>query len=69
MEQTKNELKAFEWYLKSAENGCTMVKNNAIAGCITGQCNLGYCYMNGIGTDKNELKAFEWYLKSAEMGI
>ena len=53
----KNETKAFEWYLKSAENG------NAIA-----QNNLGDCYKNGIGTDKNETKAFEWYLKSAEDG-
>ncbi|PKY56391.1 kinase-like protein [Rhizophagus irregularis] len=53
----KNQMKAFEWYLKSAENGNSY-----------GQFNLGCCYEYGIGTDKNETKAFEWYLKSAKNG-
>ncbi|GBC09532.1 hypothetical protein RclHR1_08950010 [Rhizophagus clarus] len=57
MGTTKNELKAFEWYLKSAENGNIMAQKN-----------LGYCYLNGSGTVKNEIKAFEWCLKSAEGG-
>ena len=48
----KDEKKAFEWYLKSANNGCAL-----------GQCDLGYCYENGIGIDKNETKAIEWYSK------
>ena len=41
-------MKAFEWYLKSAENGDA-----------NGQNNFGYCYQNGIGTDKIETKVFE----------
>ncbi|PKC63578.1 HCP-like protein [Rhizophagus irregularis] len=41
---------------------------SAIAGCAEGQCNLGCCYGNGIGTDKNIEKSFIWYLKSAEGG-
>ncbi|PKY26621.1 kinase-like protein [Rhizophagus irregularis] len=53
----KNQIKAFEWYLRSAKNG------NGY-----GQFNLGCCYKYGIGTDKNETKAFEWYLKSAING-
>ncbi|RHZ72881.1 hypothetical protein Glove_236g22 [Diversispora epigaea] len=54
---TKDEEKAFQWYLKSAEGG------NSI-----GQFNLGNCYENGIGTTKDEEKAFQWYLNSAEGG-
>src|ERR1043166_4628155 len=50
----KNEFKAFELYLKSAEGGNSCAQNN-----------LGYCYQNGIGVIKNEGKAFKWYLKAA----
>ncbi|RIB14591.1 hypothetical protein C2G38_2194674 [Gigaspora rosea] len=64
----KNNIKAFECYLKSARGGNSR-----------GQCNVGFCYKNGIGTAKNEKKhlngnykrrkkAFEWYLKLAEGG-
>src|SRR5256885_725545 len=53
-----DEVKAFEWYKKSAEQGFS----NA-------QCNLGVCYANGIGVKKDEVKAFEWYKKSAEQGF
>jgi TPR repeat protein len=56
----KNETKAFEWYLKSANTG--------FAGYAEGQFNLGYCYENAVGTGKNETKAFEWYLRSAIAG-
>ncbi|GES99188.1 tetratricopeptide repeat protein [Rhizophagus clarus] len=45
----KNEMKAFKWYLKSAENGQPL-----------GQNNLGDCYKYGNGTIKDETKAFEW---------
>ncbi|RHZ80062.1 hypothetical protein Glove_139g107 [Diversispora epigaea] len=73
----KDEEKAVQWYMKSAEGGDS-----------TGQYNLGYCYQHGIGTTKgkrkhssgsvlrifvvmvlelrNEKKA--WYMKSAEEG-
>ncbi|RHZ84535.1 hypothetical protein Glove_79g93 [Diversispora epigaea] len=54
---TKDEEKAFQWYLKSAEGGDH-----------TGQFNLGDCFEKGIGTTKDEEKAFQWYLKSAEGG-
>src|SRR5436305_12876345 len=50
----KDKFKAFEFYLKSAEEGYSAAKNN-----------LGYCYQNGIGATKDEKKAFEWYLKAA----
>ncbi|CAB4472922.1 unnamed protein product [Rhizophagus irregularis] len=45
----KDEFKAFEFYLKSAEGGNSDAQNN-----------LGYCYQNGIGITKDEKKAFEW---------
>src|SRR5437868_6109044 len=47
----------FVLYLKSAEDGDS-----------NGQNNLGFCYLNGIGTARDENKAFEWYLKLAEGG-
>ncbi|RHZ88802.1 hypothetical protein Glove_21g166 [Diversispora epigaea] len=50
---TKDEKKAFQWYLKSAEGGSSR-----------GQYNLGYYYHNG----KDEKKAFQWYLKLSEGG-
>src|SRR6266542_2579841 len=53
----KDEFKAFEFYLKSAEGGNSGAQNN-----------LGYCYQNGIGVTKDEEKAFEWYLKAANEG-
>ena len=46
----KDEKKAFEWFLKSANNGFT-----------SGQYSLGYCYENGIGTKKNIEVAIKWY--------
>ncbi|POG76326.1 uncharacterized protein OCT59_024742 [Rhizophagus irregularis] len=50
----KNEIKAFEWYTKSAN-----------AGYADGQCNLDD---HGVGIDKNKTKAFQWYMKSAISG-
>ncbi|CAB4430233.1 unnamed protein product [Rhizophagus irregularis] len=61
---SKNEIKAFEWYTKSANAG--YADGQSISGSANGQCKLGYCYDHGIGTEKNEIKAFEWYFKSAE---
>ncbi|RHZ57536.1 hypothetical protein Glove_386g18 [Diversispora epigaea] len=54
---TKDEEKAFEWYMKSAEGGSNR-----------GQFSLGNCYRDGIGITKDEEKAFRWYMKSAEGG-
>ncbi|GBB94209.1 hypothetical protein RclHR1_02310015 [Rhizophagus clarus] len=80
---TKNEKKAFEWYMKSAiagcaegqcnlgycyENGRGTDKKSANGGYAYGQYNLGFCYENGLGTVKDDEKAFEWYLKSANNG-
>ncbi|RHZ82320.1 hypothetical protein Glove_109g424 [Diversispora epigaea] len=46
---SKDNEKAFLWFLKSTEGGNRY-----------GQCNLGYCYRHGIGTTKDEEKAFQW---------
>lgn len=51
----KDEVKAFELYLKAAEQGLDYA-----------QYNIGICYEYGIGTEKDEYKALEWYQKSAE---
>ncbi|GES92221.1 Sel1-like repeat protein [Rhizophagus clarus] len=51
----KDEKKAFECYLKAANEGN-----------IHAQYNLGICHQNGIGVSKDDEKAFEWYFKSAE---
>lgn len=49
--------KAFEWFLKSAQEG------NRFA-----QYSLGNLYYYGNGTDKDLSQAFNWYMKSAEQG-
>ena len=49
--------KAFEWFLKSAQEG------NRFA-----QYSLGNLYYYGNGTDKDLSQAFHWYMKSAEQG-
>lgn len=49
--------KAFEWFLKSAQEG------NRFA-----QYSLGNLYYYGNGTDKDLSQAFQWYMKSAEQG-
>ncbi|GBC43731.2 kinase-like domain-containing protein [Rhizophagus irregularis DAOM 181602=DAOM 197198] len=51
----QNEIRAFEFYKKSAHQGF----NDA-------QCKLGYCYDHGIGVDINKEKAFEFYKLAAE---
>jgi TPR repeat protein len=53
----KNAKKAFEWYLKAAEQGHAYV-----------QTNVGVAYDRGESVRKNAKKAFEWYLKAAEQG-
>ena len=32
------------------------------------QCNLGYCYANGIGVTQDYAEAVKWYQKAAEQG-
>ena len=49
--------KAFNYYLKSAEN------NNPI-----GLLSVGYCYENGIGIKKDEKEAVEYYRESSQRG-
>ena len=52
---TQDQTKAFEWYLKSAQNGNALAMNN-----------VGWCFNNGQGVTQDKTKAFEWFLKSAE---
>ncbi|RIA87332.1 hypothetical protein C1645_726618, partial [Glomus cerebriforme] len=53
----KNNIKAFEYYKKSADQGH-----------LNAQSELGYCYYDGIGTELNIAKAFELYKIAAERG-
>ena len=32
------------------------------------QCDLGYCYQEGIGVVKNDYEAIKWYKESARQG-
>ncbi len=50
----KDEFKAFDYYKNSAENGYTDAKFQ-----------LGYCYINGIGTEINKDKGFELFNEAA----
>src|SRR5688572_30730221 len=51
---SKDEIKAFEFYKKSADQGY-----------LSAQFYLGYCYVNGIGTEVNKVKGFELYNQAA----
>ena len=53
----KDEIKAFEYYKKSAENEY-----------VDAQVYLGYCYDKGIGTEINKEKVFELYKIAAKKG-
>ena len=54
----QNDAKAFEWFLKAAEQGFVDAQNN-----------LGLMYLNGRGITQSDAKAFEWLLKAAEQGL
>jgi uncharacterized protein len=43
----QDKVKAFQWYLKAAEQGH-----------VQAQFNVGDCYDNGVGVNQNEVKAF-----------
>ncbi|EXX57775.1 hypothetical protein RirG_204020 [Rhizophagus irregularis DAOM 197198w] len=53
----KDEVKAFEYYKKSAEKGY-----------LNGIYILGCCYENGIGTEIDKEKAIELYKDAAKRG-
>ncbi|RHZ76630.1 hypothetical protein Glove_194g218 [Diversispora epigaea] len=55
---TKDEIKGFQWIIKSA-----------LAGNVDAMSNVGCYYCDGIGIDKDEKEAFKWFLKSAEKGF
>src|SRR2546430_10807036 len=52
----ENYVKAFEWYSKSANNGC-----------VEGQNNLGECYYYGRGIVRDYKEAFEIGSHTAEL--
>lgn len=54
MYESKNDVKAFELFLKYAEQGNTEA-----------EAWIARCYMNGVGTAVNYAKAFEYFSKSA----
>ena len=49
---------AFEWFLKSAEQGNTKAQND-----------LALCFRSGKGVEENPQKAVEWITKAAEQGL
>jgi TPR repeat protein len=53
----QNYTKAFEWYLKAAEQGNT-----------DAQIHIGYMYHEGKGVDQNDIEAIKWLAKAAEQG-
>ncbi|MDE5868423.1 MAG: sel1 repeat family protein [Anaeroplasmataceae bacterium] len=52
--EKKDYEQAFDWYLRSAENGENVAQNS-----------LGVCYYFGLGTKEDYEKAASWFLKSA----
>ncbi|RHZ66320.1 hypothetical protein Glove_308g35 [Diversispora epigaea] len=52
----RNEVKAFEWYKKAAEND------------TYSQYKLGFCFYEGLGTKKDIVKAIYWFNKAKENG-
>lgn len=50
--------KAASCYLKAAELGSTQA-----------QCNIGRCYLYGIGVSPNDSIAFAWLIKAAKGGL
>ncbi|ORZ24783.1 hypothetical protein BCR41DRAFT_348507, partial [Lobosporangium transversale] len=50
-------LKAFDWYLKAANQGYA-----------SAQYNLGYMYLKGKGVPHDYSTAFSWFLKAANQG-
>ena len=56
-DKVKDYAKAFEWFMKAAEQGD-----------IHAQFQVGSRYDNGKGVEENYEKAFEWYMKAAKQG-
>ena len=56
--QQGENVKAFEWMLKAANNGHIAAQNN-----------IGLSYLHGLGVEEDKQKAFEWFKKSAEQGL
>lgn len=44
------------------------IKKAAERGDAVAQCDLGFCYANGLGTPINREKAFYWTMESAKRG-
>jgi len=50
---------------KDVEAGFRYVEMGAKGGSVSGQNLLGFCYLNGLGTDKDDVQAFYWFEKAA----
>ena len=45
-----------------------LVRQAAEQGYAYAQCNLGYCYLSGIGTQADAKEAVIWFRKAADQG-
>ncbi|GES76052.1 kinase-like domain-containing protein [Rhizophagus clarus] len=70
--RTNNSVKAFELFLKAANDNYSIaqyfigVKKSANNGSIIGKFNLGYCYEFGIGILGNEKESAYWYNEASK---
>lgn len=59
------DMRAFDWYLKAAEQGLRRAE------CLVGICyeyGVGGCDNHGLGVEERQEKALMWYLKAAAKG-
>ncbi len=54
---TDNPQKSFDWFKRSAENGC-----------LESVIHVAQSYADGSGVEQDSQQAFQWYLKAAQAG-
>ena len=58
-----------KYYDKKDYNSAVQYYHNAaIMGNAAAQCDLGYCYIKGLGVTQDYAEAVKWYRKAAEQG-